>query len=104
MAAITLIWFPLPSSAGLTSLTLWSAGAGLVVIGLWSFNVLAYRSGAGIPVKNAAVNGVYLTATIIVGALIFADLIYPAQFLGILLYVLSFILLSNSAWNALVQR
>lgn len=76
----------------------WSGVIALVVIGIWSFNVIAYRDGAAIPVKNVVVNGTFLSLTILVGLLFFDDTISLIQIAGILTYLIAFSIINNETW------
>jgi drug/metabolite transporter (DMT)-like permease len=82
----------------------WSAVIAIVVIGLWSFNVLAYRSGASIPTKNVFVNGAYLFGALAVGYLFFGEPVHMAQLFGIVMYIGAFILINTTVWNYLTQK
>lgn len=81
-----------------------SLALALVVIGIWSFNVIAYRDGAGIPTKNIAVNGAFLSLVIVIGFFIFGERISFAQIIGMLLYLGAFTLINNEAWHYLTRR
>jgi drug/metabolite transporter (DMT)-like permease len=82
----------------------WSGVIALVVIALWSFNVLAYRSGASIPTKNIFVNGAYLFGALTVGYLFFGEPVHLAQILGIVTYIVAFILINTTVWNYVTKR
>ncbi|MCL9972288.1 MAG: DMT family transporter [Candidatus Pacebacteria bacterium] len=82
----------------------WSAVIAIVVIGLWSFNVLAYRSGASIPTKNVFVNGAYLFGALAIGYLFFGEPVQSAQLFGILTYIVAFILINNTVWNYVTKK
>jgi drug/metabolite transporter (DMT)-like permease len=87
-----------------TPIVLWSTVIAIVVIGLWSFNVLAYRSGASIPTKNVFVNGVYLFGALAVGYLLFEEPVHMAQLFGILTYIVAFALINTQVWGYLTKK
>lgn len=95
LSCITLLFVSAPSPTTLTELILWSTGAGAVIIGLWTFNVLSYRTGANIPAKTIAVNGLYLTGALVLGALLFSEPLHAVQWVGVVLYVISFVLINK---------
>lgn len=82
----------------------WSAVIAIVVIGLWSFNVLAYRSGASIPTKNVLVNGAYLFGALTVGFLFFGEPVHAAQLFGILTYIVAFVFINTTVWKYLTNK
>lgn len=84
-------------------LLMWAVFAGLTVIGLWTFNVLAYRSGASIPAKNVVVTGLRLCTALILGYFLFNETVTIAQGFGVLGYVLAFLLLSPELLQRIVR-
>lgn len=81
----------------------WSALIALVVIGIWSFNVIAYRDGAAIPVKHVVVNGTFLSLVVLVGFLVFGESVTLTQFGGMLVYLSAFAVINNEVWGYLTQ-
>ncbi len=81
----------------------WSAVISFLVIGIWSFNVIAYRDGAAIPTKQVVVNGIFLTLTIFAGYLFFGDMITSTQFGGMVVYLIAFTVMNKEAWEYITR-
>ena len=81
----------------------WSMAIALVVIGIWTYNLIAYRDGAAIPIKNIVVNGFFLTLIVVSGYVFFRDTIIFVQVVGMLAYLGAFAITNNEAWGFLTQ-
>src|SRR3989344_9632810 len=46
---------------------------GLIVVGMWAFNLLSYKGGAYIALKKLVMNGTYLITAMFCGALCFGE-------------------------------
>ncbi len=81
--------------------TLWKASAfiGLVVICMWSFNLLSYKTGASIALKKLVMNGTYLLTTMMLGYIIFGEHITGGKLTSIPLFVLAYVLMDKKAWD-----
>ncbi|MFC1678230.1 hypothetical protein ACFLZ9_00655 [Patescibacteria group bacterium] len=83
---------------------LFSGLAGLIVILMWSFNVLGYRDGAKIAIKKLVVQGSYLGLVAIFGTIFFPDETWTlAKTAGIALYLFAFSLMDNDTWEYFTQ-
>ena len=82
----------------------WSVALSFLVIGMWIVNILAYRDGASIPIKNVVVNGMYLVGSVLIGYFIFGEEIVTVQALGIVLYIIAFVLINKSTWLYIFRR
>lgn len=91
-------------SGTLPKLWLSSALVGLIVIVMWSFNLLAYKDGAQIAIKKLVMNGAYLTMAMIFGILLFSESLTAAKVVGVAGYLVGFSLLDNSTWRWLTGR
>ncbi len=78
---------------------LWSVGISVVVVGVWTYNVIAYRDGAAIAAKHVVVNGLFLTLATGVGIFFYGDTFTTVQAMGMGLYVAAFMLLDNEVWT-----
>lgn len=76
-----------------------SALIGLIVIAMWSFNLLSYRDGASIALKKLVMNGTYLVSTMILGYLIFHEEITIGKLTAIPLFVLAYVLMDKKAYD-----
>lgn len=82
---------------------LWSVAIAFVVIGIWSFNVIAYRDGAVIPTKHIFVNGAYLAVMLFVGFIGFKESVSVVQIGGMGLYLGAFVLVNSEVWKYTVR-
>jgi drug/metabolite transporter (DMT)-like permease len=76
----------------------------LCVIGMWAFNVIAYRDGAAIPLKQVTVNGLLLVLVTVIGFVGFGDTITHTQIAGGVVYLLAFVLINKESWIYLRNR
>lgn len=85
---------------------LWGVSAlvGLIVIAMWSVNLLAYKDGASIAIKKLLMNGSYLTMTMIAGILFFGEALTLGKVVGVVLFFAAFSLMDNAIWNYFVSR
>lgn len=96
-------WWGEITSPDIVPVLLWSIAISVVVIGIWTFNVIAYRDGGSIPTKHVVVNGTFLTLVTIVGFVIFGDEITTIQFGGMAIYLGAFVLINNEVWTYLAK-
>lgn len=75
-----------------------------VVIGMWTFNVIAYRDGATIPAKYILVNGMFLALVFVIGFLVFGESISLTQVIGMAVYFCGFVLVNRDGWRLFVRR
>lgn len=92
------------SSPDIVPVLWWSVAIAFLVIGIWSFNVIAYRDGAAIPTKNVFVNGIFLTGATFAGLIIFGEEVLLLQIIGMLMYVVAFVLTNNEVWRYVSTR
>jgi multidrug transporter EmrE-like cation transporter len=76
-----------------------SAVIGVIVIGMWSFNLLSYRGGAQIAIKKLVLNGSYLTMAMVVGILLFGETLTVAKIVGVATYLVAFVLMDDNTWQ-----
>ncbi|MCD4761585.1 hypothetical protein K8R32_01360 [bacterium] len=71
---------------------LWLASivVGLIVIAMWTYNLLSYKEGAHIAIKKLVMNGSYLTIAMFCGIVIFNEPLNFAKISGVLLYLVAF--------------
>lgn len=81
-----------------------SAAIGLIVVSMWSFNVLSYKDGAAIALKNIVVNGSYLSMAMILGVVIFNETFTVGKLIGMLLYFAAFSVMDNNSWKFLSRK
>ena len=97
-------WWREITSPDIVPVLLWSIVISVVVIGIWTFNVIAYRDGGSIPTKHVVVNGTFLTLVTIVGFVIFDDKITTIQIGGMATYLGAFVLINNEVWTYLAKN
>lgn len=76
-----------------------SAMIGIIVIAMWSFNLLSYKDGASIALKKLVVSGIYFISTTFLGSIIFHEAITTGKIIAIPLFILSYLLMSKEAYN-----
>ena len=81
-----------------------SLGIGVIVVAMWSFNVLSYRDGASIALKKLVMNGAYLISTLAIGAMFLGERFTLGKGLGVGCYFVAFVLMDNGTWNFLARR
>jgi len=87
--------------------TIWIVGTiiGVINIGIWVFNIASFKRGADIAIKMMVMNGIFLTASVVLAALFFFDESFSvAKLVGILLFLPAFILIDTKAWGFLGAR
>ncbi|MDP1719020.1 MAG: DMT family transporter, partial [bacterium] len=85
---------------------LWLAAGigGLVVIAMWSFNLLSYKGGASIALKKLVMNGAFLVSSMLLGVWVFGEAFTTGKAVGIVLYFTAFALTDNGTWNYIFQK
>jgi len=76
-----------------------SLAVGIIVVGMWTFNLLSYKSGASIALKKLVMNGSYLTMAMIGGVVIFGENMTSGKIFGVLLYLVAFSLMDEKTWG-----
>jgi drug/metabolite transporter (DMT)-like permease len=94
----------LPTTDNLRRIYALSSIVGLLVLAMWSFKVMSYKTGAGIALKSLVMNGTYLSTTMIAGMLFFNEAVAATKFLGILLYVVAFLIANDATWQYVRSR
>lgn len=80
---------------------LWLAAAicGVIVVGMWSFNLMSYKAGASIALKKLVMNGVYLITAMIAGVIIFRETLTIGKLVGVVLFACAFTLMDRGTWD-----
>ena len=81
-----------------------SALIGVIVIAMWSFNVISYKHGAQIAIKKLVMNGSYLTMAMIAGILLFGEALTAAKVVGVIIYFTAFIFMDDGTWKYFRSR
>jgi drug/metabolite transporter (DMT)-like permease len=74
-----------------------SAIMGLIIVGMWSFNLLSYKSGASIALKKLVMFGVYLSTAMFAGVIFFHEPLTIGKIIGVILYIVAFILIDRKS-------
>jgi len=77
---------------------------GIVVIGMWSFNLVSYKAGATIGLKNVVMYGTHLTTMMILGVVVFDEAMSLAKLVGMALYFVAFALMDRDTWQFCKMR
>lgn len=77
---------------------------GILIVGMWSFNLLSYREGAFIVLKKLVMNGVYLSSSMVAGVIVFGEELTLAKMIGVFLFVMAFALMDKNAWEFIRSR
>lgn len=77
---------------------------GVFVIGIWVFNLLSFKAGASLMMKNLVMRGVYLTFSTIFGVLFFSEPLTAEKIIGISLYFLVIMFIDKAVWEAVKRR
>jgi len=96
-----LLWDFSPNTRQLVGI---SAFIGLVVVAMWSFNLLSYKGGASIAIKKLVLNGFYLTTAMLGGMVFFGETLTNGKLIGTGLYVVAFALMDDNTWRFLLGR
>ena len=80
-------------------LWLFSLLIGVIFIGSWSFNLMAYKNEAYIALKKLTMNGIYLTLTMAAGVIFFGESLSVGKILGVVLFFVAFVLADEKTWN-----
>ena len=103
-----LVWLPLTQVAGwdhaLITLSWLSVIIGINVILLWTFNVWSYRDGAAIAIKKLVALGGNLVLNMLAGWFLFSEQLTGGKIVGILLYLLAFVLMDQGTWEFMSKR
>lgn len=85
---------------------LWTVSAiiGIIVVGMWAFNLLSYKGGASIALKKLVMNGTYLITAMFCGALFFRETITSSKLLGIAFYLGAFVLMDKGTWEFVTRQ
>lgn len=80
---------------------LWLVAAiiGVIVIGMWSFNLMSYKDGASIAIKKLVMNGAYLVTAMLAGVLLFKESFTVGKLIGIVLFICAFTLMDKATWE-----
>ena len=76
-----------------------SAIIGVIVVGMWAFNLLSYKGGASIALKKLVMNGTYLTTAMVCGTLFFGEPVSLEKGVGVILYLGAFVLMDKNTWE-----
>jgi len=78
-----------------------SISIGFINVALLAFNILSYKLGANIPLKNLVTNGVHLSTAMILGIFMFDEGANWEKFAGVVLYLAAFAAWDNETWKFL---
>lgn len=76
-----------------------SALIGLIVIAMWSFNLLSYRDGASIALKKLVMSSTYLLGAMLLGYIIFQEKITIGKLVAIPLFAIAYVLMDRKAYD-----
>lgn len=94
-----------PSSGNPSIKLLASSGIiGVIVVAMWSFNLLAYKDGAYLALKKLVLNSCYLAMATIAGLVFFGESFSFEKGAGFILYVLAFALLDKKTGDFLISK
>lgn len=99
LGGIGLWYFPVENYP--FNITACSLLTGVVIIFMWSYNLLSYKGGAYIALKKLVMNGSYLIMATVIGALFFGESITIAKIAGIILFLGAFILMDKNTWEVI---
>lgn len=71
--------------------------SGIIVIGVWSFSILSYKRGAPIAFKGLVMYGIYLTAAMFLGVIIFNEPLTAPKIIGLPIYLLAYTLMNKKS-------
>lgn len=77
---------------------------GLVVVMMWSFNLLSYKGGASIALKKLVMNGTYLVLAMLGGMIFFGEILTKGKVSGVILYLIAFGLMDDNTWRFLIYQ
>lgn len=83
---------------------LWSAILGLNIMAIWMTNLMSYKGGASIALKKLVMNGTFMTATMVVGILMFGEPLTAGKVVGVLLYFVAFTFMDKNTWEFMTAR
>ncbi len=87
------------------NIKLWGASItiGFIVICMWAFNLLSYKTGASIALKKLVMNSTYLIGTLFTGYFFFGETITANKLLSIPLFCIAFILMDKKTYSYVVE-
>lgn len=77
---------------------------GIIVIAMWSCNLISYKTGANIAIKKLVMNGAYLTMAIAVGVTAFQEPLLWVKVAGPIFYIIAFALMDEKTWQAVTGK
>ena len=72
---------------------------GVIVVAMWSFNLLSYKGGASIALKKLVMNGSYLVAAMLGGVFFFGESLTFGKASGVALFMAAFALMDKGTWE-----
>lgn len=95
-----LLWsFTVNSKLWLSSLVV-----GIIVIAMWSFNLMSYKIGASIALKKLVVNTTYFLGTMVLGTILYGEQITGGKLTALPLFLIAFVLMDKKAWDYVTGR
>ena len=76
-----------------------SAMIGIIVIAIWSFNLLSFKGGASIALKKLVVSSTYFISTTILGSIVFNEAMTAGKITAIPLFIISYFFMSKEAYD-----
>ncbi len=93
-----------PTSSLLQRIYLFSSLCGVIVVGMWCFNLISYKTGASIALKKLVMNGTYLSVTMLAGILFFDETATLSKAIGVALYLTAFTIMDDKTWQFLFSE
>lgn len=77
---------------------------GVVVLGMISFKLLAYKGGGSIAIKKLVMQGTHLVGAVILGIIIYAEPLTLGKVLGVAGFFFAFALMDKGTWEYISSR
>lgn len=107
LAAVAIFIFYPPGASiqylSMQKLIVVSAAVGIIGVGMWSFNLLSYKTGASIALKKLVMNGSYLALSLFAGMAFFGEALTVSKVLGVILFVAAFVLMDKGTWRVVIS-
>jgi drug/metabolite transporter (DMT)-like permease len=104
---VILVWIGqgnLMIESGNSKLWITSMMIGVIVIAMWSFNLLSYQHKASIALKKLVMGASHLISSVVVGCLFFGESLTFWKAMSLPTYCLAFILMDKKAWEFVTSK
>ena len=88
-----------PNTWQLQRLVMPSVVVGIIVVGMWCFNLISYKKGASIVLKKLVMSATYLITTMLMGVWCFSEKMTVGKKVGAVLYLAAFCLMDDGTWK-----